>query len=185
MYDYKWNPTVVKIIAEIKNEDISVKNNTDSIAENMLLYQRSNGGWSKHFKSVAIDYKTTLTPADRLEVQNGFADGIDATIYNNATTKEIKYLAKAYKLSKDKRYLTAAEKGIEFLLKAQYPNGGWPQYYSNFSSYRSQIIYNDKAMVNVLNMLVDVVEGVNNLEVINLNFTNKIANAVQRAIVVF
>jgi PelA/Pel-15E family pectate lyase len=182
VYDYKWSPTGIKIVQEVETQKVVIKNNADSIAENMLLYQRSNGGWPKHFKSVAIDYKQILTKAELKELQDGFADGIDATIDNNATTKEIKYLVKAYKNTKENKYLMAAEKGIDYLLKAQYANGGWPQYYPDFSSYRSQITYNDNAMINVLNVLTDVLEGVNDFEVINTNFIKKTADAVQRGI---
>ena len=28
-----------------------------------------------------------------------------------------------------KKYLNAAKRGIDYLLTAQYANGGWPQYY--------------------------------------------------------
>jgi PelA/Pel-15E family pectate lyase len=182
VFDYKWNPTGVKVIAEVETSKPIIKNNTDSIAENMLLYQRSNGGWPKHFKSEAVDYKQVLTMAQLKELQAGFAEGIDATIDNSATTKEIKYLVKAYKATKEKRYLAAAEKGISYLLKAQYANGGWPQYYPDVSGYRKEITYNDNAMVNVLTVLQDVVEGKNDLDVVDKSFLNKCADAVQLAI---
>lgn len=183
VYDYKWNPAPDKnVTAETGNEVAAVKNIIDSIAENMLLYQRSNGGWPKHFKAVAVNYKKTLTAEELKELQAGYAEGIDATIDNNATTKEIWYLAKAYKKTNDKRFLTAAEKGIDYLLKAQYANGGWPQYYPDFSSYRSQVTYNDNAMVNVLNLLYDVVYKANDLEVINEAYAGKCADAIVKGV---
>jgi PelA/Pel-15E family pectate lyase len=184
VYDYKWNPSGKTIIssAEVESFTAHLKDRADTIAENMLLYQRENGGWPKHFKSVAVDYKHTLTPEELKELQAGYTAGIDATIDNNATTKEIKYLSKAYKQTKDRRFLTAAEKGIEYLLKAQYTNGGWPQFYPDFSSYRSQVTFNDNAMVNVLNVLADVQEGVNDMEVINALHKSNCADAVKRGI---
>jgi PelA/Pel-15E family pectate lyase len=180
VYDYKWNPTNEKTIPEIAPKIVSTKSTIDSVAENMLLYQRSNGGWPKHFKTLAVDYKHTLTKQELVELQADFASSIDATIDNNATTREIRYLAKTYKLSTNKRYLAAAERGIDYLLKAQYSsNGGWPQFYPDFSSYRSEITYNDNAMINVLNLLQDVVEATNDLDVIDKSFSKKCANAVQ------
>ena len=113
------------------------------------------------------------------ELKADFESSIDATIDNNATTKEIRYLVKAYKNTNDKRFLTAVEKGIKYLLNAQYSNGGWPQYYPDFSSYRSEITYNDNAMVNALNILNDVAEGVNDFDFINKSFASKCSTAVQ------
>jgi len=179
-FDYKWKPADAKYVPADETE--ALKLNYDTVAENMLLYQRRNGGWPKHFNKEKVNYHHTLSAEELNELKSDYESGIDATIDNNATTKEIRYLAKAYKRSGDKRFLTAAEKGIGYLLDAQYPNGGWPQYYPDFSSYRSEITYNDNAMINVLNVLLDVLEKKNDLEVINSSFDTHCAAAVKRGV---
>jgi PelA/Pel-15E family pectate lyase len=45
------------------------------------------------------------------------------------------------------------------LLEAQYPNGGWPQYFPLRADYSRHITFNDDAMVNVLLVLDDVALG--------------------------
>ena len=45
------------------------------------------------------------------------------------------------------------ERGIGYLLEAQYDNGGWPQFYPLSEGYYTHITYNDNAMVNVLRLL--------------------------------
>ena len=185
VYDYKWNPASGEMSkdAGIVNETASANAAIDSVAENMLLYQRSNGGWPKHFQGDRnVDYRRILTDDEKKELRSGYEAGIDATIDNNATTREIRYLAKAYKHTKDKRYIDAVQKGIGYLLKAQYANGGWPQFYPDFSSYRSQITYNDNAMVNVLNVLYDVAYNMNDMEVVDASYHNKCQEAVQRGV---
>lgn len=82
----------------------------DPVADNM--YQRKNGGWPKHFQGDRkVDYKHVLTDAELKELQAGYEAGIDATIDNDATTKEIKYLVKAYKTYKIAAYLLPSYKG--------------------------------------------------------------------------
>ncbi|UEG49493.1 pectate lyase [Ferruginibacter lapsinanis] len=181
-FDYKWNPRRDTLPTE-SFEIVTIKPTAiDSVAENMLLYQRRNGGWPKHFQDQKVNYKRTLSAADKSELRSGYADGIDATIDNEATSKEIKYLVKAYKLTKNQAYLKAAVKGIDYLLEAQYKNGGWPQYYPDFSNYRSEITYNDNAMVNVLNILQDITEGKNDFDVIDKKYIPKCTKAIQRGI---
>lgn len=181
-YDYKWKPVPDKRVTELQEEAVAVTANTDSIAENMLLYQRANGGWPKHFQGDKVDYKHTLTPEELKKLQSDYQSGIDATIDNEATSKEIKYLVKAFKRTQNKAYLQAAERGIDYLLKAQYANGGWPQFYPDFSSYRSQVTYNDNAMVNVLNIMQDIVERKNDFHQVNPDYIPKAKEAVKRGI---
>lgn len=198
-YDYKWNPEqkidkrplvnadFYKATAEVAEaaETGLVQNKpaADPVAENMLLYQRSNGGWPKHFQGDRkVDYKRVLTPEEKMELVSGYASGIDATIDNDATTKEIRYLAKAYKQTKNKNYLRAANKGVEYLLNAQYANGGWPQFFPDFSSYRSQITYNDNAMINALDILYDVVHRENGLDIIDEVYAKRSVDAIERGI---
>ncbi len=143
-----------------------VQDGEDYVADNMLLYQRNAGGWPKHIGEVKIDYTKKLLPAEKAGIADDFARN-DATIDNNATTKEIRYLASAYKKWKNKNYLTGAENGIRYLLKMQYSNGGFPQFYPDSSIYRSQVTYNDNAMINALNVLWDVVHKKNDLDVVD------------------
>jgi PelA/Pel-15E family pectate lyase len=182
VFDYKWNPEKSETKAP---ETITAPKevNGDPVADNMLLYQRSNGGWPKHFQGgKKVDYNKTLTADELKELKAGYQAGIDATIDNEATTKEIKYLVKAYKTYRNKAYLEAATKGIDYLLKAQYANGGWPQYYPDFSSYRSQVTYNDNAMINVITVLEDIVAGKNDFDVFDKAYIPKCSEAIKKAI---
>jgi PelA/Pel-15E family pectate lyase len=162
-----------------KPGSISTAQATDPLAENMLIYQRSVGGWPKAVNSIPVDYKTMLSSADKIAIR---ADSLhdDATIDNSATTREIRHLVQAYKGTRNQKYLTAAEKGIDYLLQAQYSNGGWPQYYPKKDFYRHQITYNDNAMINVLHIMQDIVEGANDFDAVKSAYRQPAALAVER-----
>ncbi|UAY50604.1 pectate lyase [Ferruginibacter albus] len=178
VYDYKWNPKPDgRNTFEPRNLD-----DTDRIADNMLLYQRENGGWPKHFQELNVDYTKDLAAEQKDELQKGYEAGLDATIDNDATTKEIRYLVKVYNRTGNSKYLRAAQHGIDYLLKAQYANGGWPQFYPDSSSYRNEITYNDNAMVNALNILQDVVDGANGFNAIDAEYISLCKPAVERGI---
>lgn len=151
------------------------------IANNMLLYQRSIGGWPKHINNVKIDYSRRLSPGEIAAVKDD-AFRNDATIDNGSTVKEIRFLAHEYHLTGNKAFLHAVEKGLDYLLKAQYANGGWPQFYPDLSLYRHQITYNDHAMVNVLNLLYDVNIRSNDLEHVDGTYISKSGKAIKRGI---
>lgn len=122
------------------------------IADNLLLYQYPSGGWPKN-----IDMAQPLTPAARAELAERAHD--DATIDNGATTTQIAFLARIHGVTGDVRYRAAAERGIDYLLVAQYPNGGWPQYFPLRKGYYTHITFNDGAMVDALAVLRGVAEG--------------------------
>lgn len=155
--------------------------NLDSTAEKMLVYQRSVGGWPKAVGKVAIDYNRELSTLQRLEIR---ADSLhdDATIDNKATTRELRYLATAYTNTRNPRYLAAVKKGIAYLFKAQYENGGWPQYFPDHHLYRGQVTYNDNAMVNVLNVLQDLAEGKEGFEALSEEDRKRALVAVDKGI---
>ena len=138
----------------------------DSLAENMLIYQRSIGGWPKAVNEVKVDYSKLLTDDQKRSIKSDSLHN-DATIDNSATTKEVRYLVKAYKQTTNRIYLASAEKGLRYLFKAQYANGGWPQYYPDARFYYGQITYNDNAMINVLNILQDLTLGMNDFDAVD------------------
>ena len=154
---------------------------TDSIAEKMLVYQRSIGGWPKAVNNRVVDYNIALTVKERISIR---ADSLmaDATIDNKATTREINYLVKAYHSTKNQQYLFAAERGLNYLFEAQYANGGWPQYYPKHNIYRGQVTYNDEAMMNVMNLLQDLIEGKNCFEVMDAWFKTQAQIAIDKGV---
>ena len=154
---------------------------TDAIAENMLVYQRSYGGWPKALDAKKVDYNKVLTDKEKKEIA-ATADNDDATIDNKATSREIVYLTKAWAQTKNQQYLDAARKGIDYVLKAQYSNGGWPQYYPDKKFYRAEITYNDDAMVNVLNILLDIAHQAGDYAVLGNEYAKKAQTAVDKGV---
>jgi PelA/Pel-15E family pectate lyase len=152
------------------------------IANNILLHQRSNGGWPKHIQEKKVDYTKTYTPAEIAVIKENFASGKDATIDNNATIQETRFLASEYTRTRKQEYLGAVERGIAYLLKAQYSNGGWPQFYPDNSGYRHYITYNDNAMINVLNLLEDVAVRKDDFAVVSGQLSEKASDAVKKGI---
>lgn len=111
-----------------------------NIAANILSYQADLGGWPKN-----ID--TTKTP------YRGPAKDLKPTFDNGATTDELRYLARIFKATKDERYRAAFDKGFDYIVKAQYPSGGWPQFTPPGKSYHRHITFNDNAMVRLMEFL--------------------------------
>lgn len=124
-----------------------------AIADNILLYQKTNGGWPKNYDMQAIltvDQKDSLVKA-KAELHTTFDNG--------ATYAQVAYLAKAYSASKKEAYKTATLKGLDYILAAQYPNGGWPQYYPLENNYSRYITFNDGAYLGIMEVLKDIVDG--------------------------
>ncbi len=123
------------------------------IAENVLLYQHTTGGWPKN-----IYMPAELNPQEKEKAIASQEDINESTIDNGATITEIRYLARIYRATQDERYKQAAIRGIEYLLNAQYENGGWPQFWPRSKGYYTHITYNDNAMVNVMLLLREIYE---------------------------
>ncbi len=153
----------------------------DTLAEKILIYQLPIGAWGKQLhdgKSVNYNLPVDQNLYDKIKATGD----AHATIDNNATTREINVLIKAYKTTKNPAYLSAAEKGINYLLAMQYDNGGFPQYYPNKSIYRKQITYNDNAMINALTVLYNAAEGKNDFDVITSELKLKSKTAVKKGV---
>lgn len=124
------------------------------VADNLLLFQRDVGGWPKN-----IDMAAPLSEKERaalLKLKSETGNEAAATIDNGATFTQLEYLARVYTAQKRERHREAFLKGLDYLLAAQYANGGWPQYYPLRKGYYTHITYNDNAMVGVLELLRDV-----------------------------
>lgn len=80
------------------------------------------------------------------------------TIDNGATYTQLERLAKAHLATGDARYAASFRRGFEYLLKAQYANGGWPQFFPLRGGYHDRITYNDDATVGVLNLFRSIVD---------------------------
>jgi PelA/Pel-15E family pectate lyase len=147
-----------------------------AIADNILLYQNPNGGWPKNY-----DMQAELTPAQRQALVNG-RDDRTSTIDNGATHTHIEYLAEAFTRTNDERYRQACERGIDYLLAAQYPNGGWPQYWPDTSGYRRFITYNDGAMIGVMKVLRNIATSRPQYAFVDAARRERVAAAFQRGL---
>jgi PelA/Pel-15E family pectate lyase len=120
------------------------------IADNLLLYQFPSGGWPKN-----IDMAEELDAAQKEHLKA--INSLDSsTIDNDATYTQLRYLAKVYTSTAHDRFMNSFMRGFDYLFKAQYANGGWPQFYPLRQGYYSHITFNDDAMIGTMRLLDDV-----------------------------
>jgi len=124
------------------------------VADNLLLYQRDAGGWYKN-----IDMAAALNGRQKAALVKQKQED-DSTIDNGATYTQLEFLARVYTARRLERHREAFLKGVDYLLKAQYSNGGWPQYYPRLTGYYKHITYNDGAMIGVMILLRDIARHV-------------------------
>jgi pectinesterase len=123
------------------------------IAENVLLYQRNIGGWPKN-----IQMQQELSPQQQKDLIELKKTTAETTTDNGATCQEMLFMSRMYAQVKDERYKESFLKGLDYLLEAQYDNGGWPQFYPLKKGYYTHITYNDDSMVHILNVMKDISE---------------------------
>ncbi len=109
----------------------------------ILSWQTQHGDWPKNTDTVRQPFpKGNKKPA--------------GTFDNGATTVELRVLSRAYRVTGDERYKEAFQRGFDHILAAQYPNGGWPQFYPLSKNYHRHITFNDGSMIRLLQFLRDV-----------------------------
>lgn len=148
------------------------------IADNVLLYQRDTGGWSKN-----VDMASVLSEQDKAKLRKAKSRK-DSTLDNGATHTQIRYLAKVYYATRLERFRQAMLRGIDYLLEAQYANGGWPQFYprEGNSGYSRYITFNDGAMIGAMSVLRDIAEKKPEYAFVDEVRRQKANNAVQKGV---
>jgi pectate lyase len=116
------------------------------IAANILSFQSAQGSWPKNVETTAQPYT-----GDRRTLLGTFDNG--------ATFGELRFLARSYQATRRLLYSGAFYKGLDHVLRAQYPTVGWPQLYPPGQGYHRRVTFNDGVMVNVLEFLRDVAQS--------------------------
>jgi len=144
------------------------------VAASVLLYQTPQGGWPKN---------TDMTVPPSAEFQaDTHADRRAPTIDNGGTTTPLALLARIVTATNDVAARAAFERGFDYLLAAQYANGGWPQYFPLREGYYTHITYNDNAMLNVLALLRAAAAGREPYGFVDAGRRARAATAVEKGI---
>ena len=117
------------------------------IAENILSWQDRGTGWPL--------MNTTREPFTG-DTSKAGPWGTNAALIK-ATVNEMRFLARGYRATQDERYQRAVSGGLNFILAAQYPSGGWPHSYPRFRNpYDRYATFNDDMMPDLMTLLADV-----------------------------
>jgi PelA/Pel-15E family pectate lyase len=145
------------------------------VADVVLSFQTPSGGWSKR-----TDMRTRKRQPGESYYSESDGWSYIPTIDNGATTEQLRFLADAYAATADARYRDAHARGIEYLLAAQLPTGGWPQVFPLQGGYHDAATYNDDAIVNVLRVLQDAADP--KREWVSAGLRGRAASAVDRGV---
>ena len=168
-------------------------------ARNMITWQVADGGWSKNIDMVS----NPRAPGDLYDAdnENRFPDTADfdkpvdaswhyiATLDNDSSWMQIRFLAHvatalfaAHREADAAPLRASVQRGVEYLLDAQYPNGGWPQVWPLEGGYHDAITINDDAMTHAIEILHDVATGAASYTFLPPEMVKRSGPAAQRGI---
>ncbi|MDR7333439.1 pectate lyase [Roseateles asaccharophilus] len=140
-----------------------------AIATTILSFQTPSGGWSKNQNRAGpprLPGQRYANNAETMTVGSGSFDEprdrfwtFVGTLDNDATHTEIRFLARVNQQRPKDEYRAAIQKGVLYMLTAQYPNGGWPQNYPLEGGFHDGITFNDEAVSEAAALLQDVAEA--------------------------
>lgn len=107
---------------------------------------------------------------------------LNTTFDNGTGYTQVRALAIAYKATKEVKYKEAAVRGLQYILAAQYKNGGWPQYYPLQNNYSSHITYNDGGMEGIVQALKHVADKESLYDFIDDKLRARIIKAYEKGI---
>ena len=145
-----------------------------AIAENLLLYQRANGGWREN-----DDPQRILDDKERARIAADHAKE-DSSFDNDSTWPQIAYLAGAYGATGDARFRDAALRGLDYVFSAQHPCGAFPHSFPNKDGYRPLLTFADAVTPHVLAMLRQVADGAETFAWVEAPLREKAREAVAR-----
>ncbi|OYQ34495.1 pectate lyase [Niveispirillum lacus] len=156
------------------------------IADVIVSFQTPAGGWGKNQpRDGAI-----RQPGQHYVAGEHGKDGqrpwnYVGTIDNDATVTEIRFLSRVVSqlpAADAGSYRASLLKGVDYLLSAQMPNGGWPQVWPLQGGYHDAITYNDDAFVHVAQLLLEVAAGKEGFATVPASTRERAVNAVVNAI---
>jgi PelA/Pel-15E family pectate lyase len=136
-------------------------------ADVIVSFQTPAGGWGKNQDFTAGPrLKGQIWVAAELPIAAS-TEGADewhyvGTIDNDATYLQLEFLAKviaAAKPDESAAWRASFLKGVDYILAAEFPGGGWPQIWPLAGGYHDALTYNDNAFVNVASLLTEVASG--------------------------
>ena len=165
-----------RIINPLPNKPKYNADEITKIADNIILFQKGNGGWAKNFDMQAI------LSNEQIEKIKTNKDLLNTTFDNGATHSQLTYLAEIYSKTNREKYKSAFLKGLNFIFNSQYENGGWPQFYPDTSGYRKHITFNDGAMMGVMKLLLKIVSKNENYLFISDSIYNRSVEVFERGV---
>lgn len=113
---------------------------------NVLSHQSPRGDWPKNTNTAAAPFS-----GDRAAIRGTFDNG--------ATTRELRLLNRARAAAPAPELDAAINRGLDHILAAQQPGGGWPQYAPPpADGYARHITFNDDVMRRLMELVRDVAE---------------------------
>lgn len=84
----------------------------EEIADALAVIQTESGGWPS-----------------RARLSQPPGPGVRSDLDDNRSQSTIRFFVELVAAGADERHREVMQRGLDFLLEAQYPSGGWPQYY--------------------------------------------------------
>jgi PelA/Pel-15E family pectate lyase len=165
------------------------------VANNIVSFQTPAGGWGKNQprdRPVRLQGQDYVANSNsKHPAQGDFDQALEpdwsyvGTIDNDATVTEIRFLAKVMAQLPPEQaavFRQSLLKGLDYVFKAQFPNGAWPQVWPLQGGYHDAVTLNDNAMVAVAELMGVVARGEQGFHGLPKHVQEQAALAERRAI---
>lgn len=150
------------------------------LADAVISYQTPSGLWSKHTGYAKGPRRPGMLWSS--QYKPGKKPHYLGTFDNRSTTAQIRFLAGVAQAGGRDDCKRAVLKGIDAILAAQYPNGGWPQVYPLEGGYHDAVTFNDDAMTHVLELMRDAATGAGDFAFLDSPRRSAAASALNRGV---